>query len=153
MSLLTILVELGLRILLRTTAPLSCSEGEMREYTRAYQEALAGDGIVRLAPSYSKERFVRYIAAAENVLLHGSNHQEIDLLLTKQQTLYNGIMTEAVFATSDGIWAMFYAVQEKRLKTPITRGGVGRFICCPRIRSTAPNRKLPRSMNGPVALQ
>ncbi|WP_072729875.1 hypothetical protein [Paenibacillus sp. NAIST15-1] len=103
MSLLIILAELGLRILLRTTAPLSCSEEETREYKRAYQEALDGDGIVRIAPSYSKERFVRYIAAAENVLLHGSNHPEIDELLTKQQTLYNGIMTEAVFATSDGI--------------------------------------------------
>lgn len=125
MSLLTILAELGLRILLRTTAPLSCSEEETREYKRAYQEALDGDGIVRIAPSYSKERFVRYIAAAENVLLHGSNHPEIDELLTKQQTLYNGIMTEAVFATSDGIWAMFYAVLDRvKLKINFRNGCV-----------------------------
>ncbi|MCY9531692.1 MULTISPECIES: hypothetical protein [Paenibacillus] len=125
MSLLTILAELGLRILFRTTAPLSCTEDEERGYKRAYQEALDGDGIVRLAPSLSKERFVRYIVTAENVLVHGSNHQEINELLTKQQTLYNGIMTEAVFATSDGIWAMFYAVLDRaKLKINFRNGCV-----------------------------
>lgn len=56
MSLITVVAELGLCIRLRSTAPLECSEEEVREFKRVYQEALDGDGMVRLAPSYSKER-------------------------------------------------------------------------------------------------
>lgn len=58
---------------------------------------------------YPKHEFLRYIVQEKRVLLHGSNHLQIDRLMPKQQTDWNGRLMEAVFASSDGIWPMFFA--------------------------------------------
>jgi hypothetical protein len=42
--------------------------------------------------------------------MHGSNNRHIVQFEPRKQTLFNGQYVEAVFATQDGIWAVFYAV-------------------------------------------
>jgi hypothetical protein len=58
---------------------------------------------------YPKHEFLRYLVKEKNVLLHGSNHCELEKLIPKRQTDWNGKMMEAVFASGDGIWPMFFA--------------------------------------------
>ena len=60
--------------------------------------------------SYPKQEFLRYLVSEKQVLLHGSNHSEIEELKPRSQSDWNGKPIEAVFASGDGIWPMFFAV-------------------------------------------
>ncbi len=68
------------------------------------------DEAARLPDPYLAHEFLRYLVREKGVLLHGSNHTTIDTLLPKKQTDWNGRPTEAVFASGDGIWPLFFAV-------------------------------------------
>lgn len=46
-------------------------------------------------------------------MFNGSNNLNIDTLETREQTLFNGELTQAVFASSEATWSMFYAVFDK----------------------------------------
>jgi hypothetical protein len=73
--------------------------------------------------SIPKYKFLSYITQNHSILLHGSNNPAITLFEPRDQTLYNGIMTKAVFATKDPIWPIFYAVFNRgALKGSIRNG-------------------------------
>jgi hypothetical protein len=46
-------------------------------------------------------------------LFHGSNNIDIDIFEPREQTLYNGKLTKAIFATAEPIWSIFYAVFDR----------------------------------------
>jgi hypothetical protein len=48
----------------------------------------------------------------ELVLLHGSNARTIDRFTPRDQTTYHGELVQAVFATSDPVWPLFFAVTD-----------------------------------------
>jgi len=62
---------------------------------------------------YPKSRFLYYASQSDQYIFHGSNHQAISTFEPKQQTLYNGQMVQAVFATIDPIWPVFYATLDR----------------------------------------
>jgi hypothetical protein len=57
-----------------------------------------------------KHLFLRYLGEGARCLLHGSNDTEIAEFEPRGQETYTGDPVEAVFATDDGIWALFFAV-------------------------------------------
>lgn len=90
---------------------------EVQAFEAAYAAALNEGTSIRYSGPYPKHRLIQYIAQHHAVLLHGSNQMDIEQFEPRRQTLYNGEYVEAVFATKDGIWPVFYAVLDRsRLK-------------------------------------
>lgn len=70
-----------------------------------------GGGIVDYELPYPKHEFLRYLVEKHGVFLHGTNDPAIPRLVPRPQTLFRGGgAIEAVFATPDDIWCMFYAI-------------------------------------------
>ena len=63
---------------------------------------------------YPKHEFLRYLVKNHPVLLHGSNNTEIEELSPRPQSDWNGKRIEAVFASGDGIWPMFFATVKQK---------------------------------------
>lgn len=109
----TTIITLILKVLFYQSPKITFSDEEINEYNKLFDEAINKDGLVRYTSSFPKQRFIQYIARNRNVLLHGSNNKFIQEFETKRQTLYNGEYANAVFATKDGIWPVFYATLDK----------------------------------------
>lgn len=91
------------------------SEDEIQEFDLMFDSAILSPNLtINYESSYPKSRFLRYISDTRDILLHGSNNKTIETFEPRQQTLYNGKMTEAVFASKDGIWPVFYAVLDRQ---------------------------------------
>jgi hypothetical protein len=59
---------------------------------------------------YPKHHFLRYIVRHHHVLLHGSNRPDLQQLEPRRQTKALGEPVQAVFATPDDIWPLFFAL-------------------------------------------
>ena len=68
-------------------------------------------------------RFLDYLVETEGLLLHGSNSGDIERFEVRQPDERGpGFATQAgVFAASDGIWAMFFAIANRQIERPIGR--------------------------------
>ncbi len=64
--------------------------------------------------SSPKYKFLRYLSLHKSIVLHGSNNKQINSFEPREQTLFNGKKTTAVFATKDPIWSSFYATLDKK---------------------------------------
>ena len=88
-----------------------------------WQQAIHGKVLDYQLP-YSKSWFTRWLVSEKPVLLHGSNHGEIEELTPMAQTNFNGEQVEGVFASSDGIWPFFFAtINYQNPKFRTTRNG------------------------------
>lgn len=105
--------SLLLRLLFYKAPEFRFSEEEKQEYESMYKEAIACGGTIQYKSKFPKHRFIQYIIDYKNLLVHGSNTHTIEQFTPKQQTLYNGKLVEAVFASDDGIWSVFYAVFDR----------------------------------------
>jgi hypothetical protein len=85
-----------------------------REFAAAFDDAVAGSGRIEWRSQRPKHEFLRWLVAERCVLLHGSNRTDIDAFVPRAQTDFWGRPTEAVFATDDGIWPLFFAVVRRR---------------------------------------
>lgn len=86
------------------------------EERSAYESALARlrDGaLFSYDLPYPKARFLHYLAQQGEWLFHGSNQPDIAVFEPREQTLFDGTMTKAVFASSEPLWSMFYAVLDR----------------------------------------
>ncbi|WP_438444936.1 hypothetical protein [Gorillibacterium sp. sgz5001074] len=114
------LLTLPLRLMFYTGPRYRFTVQEAEVYERLLQEAARSDGTVRYDSPYPKWRFIQYVVRTKPVVLHGSNHAGIRLLEPAGQTRYDGTPVNAVFATRDAIWSLFFAV--------LDRGRAGRSI-------------------------
>ena len=62
---------------------------------------------------YPKQEFLRYLVAERDVVLHGSGDGAIGIFEPLSQTDYFGRVRKAVFAASDGIWPIFFAILDR----------------------------------------
>ena len=69
---------------------------------------------------YPKFEFLSYLVTSKDILLHGSNRVNLRSIIPHNQTDYGGKKLTAVFACSDGIWPIFFAV----LNYAIYRGSI-----------------------------
>jgi len=61
----------------------------------------------------SKVDLLVYLEKERQMLFHGSNQGEIELLNPVSQENYRGEIINAVFASGDPIWAMFFAILDR----------------------------------------
>lgn len=57
--------------------------------------------------------FLNYVIENKEIVVHGSNHSSINIFKPRKSTLFNGKPINAVFASSDGVWSLFFAVQNR----------------------------------------
>jgi len=57
------------------------------------------------------DEVARRVASGE-VLVHGSNRRDIELFEPREQTTYVGQATRAVFASTEPVWSLFFAVTD-----------------------------------------
>lgn len=79
------------------------------QVSQSMLEAPAGSEVkyVCLSPKWE---FLRYLVHDKDMVLHGSNRPDIEVLEPKEQTDYSGKRVRAVFASRDAIWPLFFAV-------------------------------------------
>lgn len=108
------LLNILLRILFYSSPTIKFSREEEKSFHTLFEEAcLNPDKMIEYNLTIPKYKFMSYIAQNKSVLLHGSNNPSIPLFEPRNQTLYNGEMAKAVFATKDPIWPIFFAVFNK----------------------------------------
>ncbi len=74
---------------------------------------------------YPKWQFLCYLADRHNIALHGSGNSNIDLFEPRQSNDLNEFGNQkAIYAASDGLWAMFFAVVDRDRVRSITNACV-----------------------------
>ncbi|GMB09602.1 hypothetical protein EDD69_10642 [Thermolongibacillus altinsuensis] len=86
------------------------------EFERIYSHYISsGNGdFIPYTSNYPKYLFLHYLIENKDVLVHGSNNENIEIFEPREQLLFTGNPVKAVFAASDGIWSMFFAVINRR---------------------------------------
>jgi hypothetical protein len=91
------------------TAPAADADDEA--FARLVQEVdEAGGAEVAYNAQAPKHAFFRYVLEQRPVLLHGTGDPTISRFEPQRQTDYDNEWTNAVFATDDPIWPLFFAV-------------------------------------------
>ncbi|MCT8136707.1 hypothetical protein H1D32_02435 [Anaerobacillus sp. CMMVII] len=86
----------------------------INEFEDIYHNVLTAEGnSITYKSSYPKYQFLNYIIENKNVLVHGSNNSLISSFEPKESSLFNGRPIKAVFAASDGVWSLFFAVKKR----------------------------------------
>lgn len=91
---------------------LDLSKEAIKEFDEIYNHSiLDGQGeSITYKSKYPKYLFLNYLIENKNVLVHGSNHPDITSFEPRDQTLFNGKPVKAVFAASDAVWSLYFAV-------------------------------------------
>ena len=105
---------------------------DLDETTRnAFDELLnttvnAGDcPTIEFTLPYPKWQFLCYLADHHDIALHGSGNADIARFEPRQSNDLNEFGNQkAVYAASDGLWAMFFAVVDRDRVTSITNACV-----------------------------
>jgi len=107
------MLTLVLKWLLRASPTMDLSEIEIAEY-RKLASTIHGGQLINYDLPFPKQRFLYFLSLQGDYLFHGSNKVDIDRFEPREQTLYNGQLTKAVFASSEPMWSIFYAVLNKK---------------------------------------
>lgn len=94
---------------------LKLSDQAIEAFDQMFIEYISsGDGSVFTYNSrYPLYMFLNYMIENKGVLVHGSNHSSISKFEPRNSTLFNGKPVKAVFASSDGVWSLFFAVLKR----------------------------------------
>jgi len=99
-------------ILLHRVVNQPFSEAEASAFD-AIISAAGDDGQLQYDLSYPKYRFIDYLVERHQLVAHGTNQMNIQEFENRRQTLYDGTVADAVFASRDGRWAIFYAILDR----------------------------------------
>jgi len=103
-----------LHTLFYSSPHIKISKEEAQFFNEFYESALnQSDKVIQYHSSIPKYKFLYYLSLHKGVVFHGSNNKAIACFEPREQTLYNGDMAKAVFATNDPIWPFFYATLQK----------------------------------------
>jgi hypothetical protein len=91
--------------------PVTLSTGLRAEF----DEILEGgrNGLIDYRLHVPKHEFLSYLVHARGFLLHGTASADLDEVRPMVATDYEARTLEAVFATSDGIWPLFFATLDR----------------------------------------
>jgi hypothetical protein len=95
--------------------PIELGVVKLRAFERLYDEAIASGGLIHYELSYPKYEFLSFVVLRHDTLLHGTADGSIDVFEPALQTDYFGRLRRGVFAASDGIWPMFFAIIDWRV--------------------------------------
>jgi len=106
------MISLLLLILLYPTPKIVFNRNEIDLYEDLLSTINEGQFVNYELP-YPKYRFLQYLSLQGQYVFHGSNYR-IEKFEPREQTLYSGKLTKAVFASTDPTWAIFFAVFNRR---------------------------------------
>ena len=92
------------------------SEEAIEEFDEIFARLISSNhnSTFTYSSSYPLYMFLNYVIEKKGLVVHGSNHPSINLFEPKNSSLFNGKPIKAVFASSDGVWSLFFAVQNRR---------------------------------------
>lgn len=94
------------------------TEEKIRRFESVYEAAIEGETGAGLEYdcAYPKYEFLHYLVEHKGLLLHGSNEPDIELLspLRKSSDTRAYGNLASVYACSDGVWPIFYALVNRR---------------------------------------
>lgn len=98
-------------------------------FNKMYQEALARPGnLIEFGGDYTKQEFLKHIVETQDVILHGSNNQDISEFEPRQafdSSKKSGNRT-GVYGTRDEVLPMFYAIKDgKKFRGNVVSGYTG----------------------------
>lgn len=104
--------------------------GKEADFAELLDEVLGGDGrFLNYTLPYPKHEFLRYLAAQELFIFHGSPRADIDEFSTRRTSMElndkNGRgNVQGIYGTHDGLWPLFFAVVDRDKITGSIRNGV-----------------------------
>jgi hypothetical protein len=105
-----------LRRFLLTAPPTSPTARDLAAFEQLVNDVDRGTGDeLSYAADAPKHAFLRYLLENRPVLLHGTGDPTIAEFEPRRQTDYDGAWTDAVFATDDPIWPIFFAVVNREV--------------------------------------
>lgn len=108
-------VSLLLKVLFYPSPKFEVSKEEESQFDEIYEKTMVQqDKHIDYNLQIPKMKFIKYISKHKNLMLHGSNANSIKVFEPKKETLYEGTLATAIFATRDPIWSVFYAVFQRR---------------------------------------
>ena len=108
------IIQTLLTILLYKAPSIHLSIEEQKLCKQLFDQTLiSSNNLIPYNLPFPKYKFLYYLSQNESVLFHGSTNMNIHLFEPRDQTLSNGEMTTAIFATADPIWPFFYATLNK----------------------------------------
>ncbi|MCJ8007848.1 hypothetical protein ACFFF5_11730 [Lederbergia wuyishanensis] len=110
----TVVINFLFRILFYPLPKILISKEEENAFNHLFESSCKKvDKLITYNLAIPKIKFLYYLTKNKRIILHGSNNKEIDKFEPRQQTLYNGELATAIFATKDPIWPVFYAILDK----------------------------------------
>ncbi|HEY0606764.1 MAG TPA: hypothetical protein VGD58_27850 [Herpetosiphonaceae bacterium] len=103
------------------------SNDKLQYFEALYQAALASPSkVVEYTCEYPKHEFLQYLVTHHHVILHGSTNSAIDLFQTQRASLDTTTQgsLSAIYATTDPIWPMYFAILDWRVYRGSSRNGV-----------------------------
>jgi len=98
----------------RLVAPeLDLDADRVAAFARALASASAAQGEIKYEIPYPKHEFLTALVTLHEIVLHGSSNGRVGVFSPTLQTDYFGRVRSAVFAASDGIWPMFFAILDR----------------------------------------
>lgn len=109
------MLNLLLRILLYRPPDIIIDKNEEEQFEKLIKTIHDNEGqVLEYSLPFPKSHFLHYLLLKEKFVFHGSNNHNIETFEPREQTLYNDKLTKSVFATTDPIWPMFYAVFRRK---------------------------------------
>ena len=116
------MIGILLNILLSPAPKATFTKDEVMDY-ESLITVMSEQNCLNYILSYPKYRFLQYMSMKEQYLFHGSNNLHIETFEPREQTLYNGRLTKAVFASAESLWSTFYAVFDRKKLVGSFRNG------------------------------
>jgi hypothetical protein len=71
--------------------------------------------------SYPKWQFLSYLCSSRDLVLHGSQNTSIQIVEPQKATDIKAISSQkAIYATTDGIWSIFFAIVDRKNFQPLS---------------------------------
>ncbi|MCA9897400.1 MAG: hypothetical protein H6654_16555 [Ardenticatenaceae bacterium] len=104
--------------------------GKEADFAALLNEVLGGDGqILAYTLPYPKHEFLRYLAAQEMFIFHGSAKPDIEEFSTRRTSMELKDKSgrgnvQGIYGTQDGLWPLFFAVVNRSKISGSIRNGV-----------------------------
>jgi len=111
--------------------PFELTAEKQADFERLYQSTSLG-GLVDYGLSYPKWQYLTYLCDTKDLVLHGSPNAEIGQVEPRQARDVRAFSDQkAIYATTDGIWAIYFAILDRRTYPEMTL-----FNTCLRVRGS-----------------
>ncbi|WP_217587579.1 hypothetical protein [Lentibacillus saliphilus] len=95
---------------------LKLSEHAIEEFDEMFLRNISSNNgsIFTYNSRYPLYMFLNYVIEKKGLVVHGSNNSSINRFEPRNSSLFNGKPIKAVFASSDGVWSLFFAVVNRK---------------------------------------